>query len=187
MIGGQQMSEEAIMRNAGMTGGLRSGNVQGNMYDYITQLQNQALLSSYNEQLQGLQGMAGLPSNASGIAAGIAGIGRTQAQGITAGAQADATGNQQVMGNLMGIGGLGMQAYGLGMFSDRRLKKNIVKLGKINGFNFYSFDWNLIANALGLNGSTCGCMADEIYNEVPDAVFFKDDFMMVNYSMIEVL
>jgi hypothetical protein len=72
------------------------------------------------------------------------------------------------------------------MFSDRRLKKNIVKLGRVNGFNFYAFDWNILAKELGLTGATCGCMADEVYKENPEAVFIKDDFMMVNYSAIGV-
>ena len=53
--------------------------------------------------------------------------------------------------------------------------------------SIYSFDWNSIANELGLTGSTCGCMADEVYKKVPEAVMLKDDFMFVNYSAIGVL
>ena len=181
-MGGQEFGEEAIMRNAGMTGGLRSGNVQGNMYDYNTQLQNQALLSSYNEQLQGLTGLAGLPSNSSEIGGYMSNIGQTYAQGVIGKGQADADRNQQTGNNLMGIGSIIAQ-----MYSDRRLKRNILKIGKVNGFNFYSFDWNSIANKMGLTGSTCGCMADEVFDEVPHAVFIRNDFMMVNYSMIGVL
>jgi len=187
LMGGQQLGEEAIMRNAAMTGGLRSGNVQGAMYDYNTQLQNQALLASYNEQLQGIQGLAGLPSNANQIAAGMAGIGQTQAQGITAGEQFKQQQQQQGMGNLMGLGQLGIAAYGAGMFSDRRLKKNIKLLGEVNDFNFYSFDWNSIANKLGLTGNTCGCMAEEVYAKNKNAVILKDNFMFVKYDVIGVL
>jgi hypothetical protein len=83
MMGGREAGEEAIMRRAGATGGLRSGNVQEAMYDYNTQLQNQALLQSYNQQLQGLQGLAGLPSYAPQIASGMAGVGQTLGAGIT--------------------------------------------------------------------------------------------------------
>lgn len=106
IMGGQQAGEQAIMRQAGATGGLRSGNVQGAMYDYNTQLQNQALLESYNQQLSGLTGMAQLPSMAPQIASGMAGIGQTQAQGITASAQAQQASQQQGWGNVLGLAGL---------------------------------------------------------------------------------
>jgi hypothetical protein len=185
IMGGKELGEEAIMRNAGATGGLRSGNVQGNMYDYNIQLQNRALLDSYNEQLMGIQGLAGLPSNANNIAAGTAGIGQTLAQGKIASAQAGQQQSQNSMGNLMGIADIGLAAWG--MFSDRILKKNIVKIDEINGHNFYVFDWNSTANKLGLEGSTMGCMADEVFEKVPEAVFLKNNFMMVNYTMIGVL
>lgn len=192
IMSGGQFGEEAIMRNAGMTGGLRSGNVQGNMYDYNVRLQNRALLESYNQQLQGLTGLAGIPSNASQVAEMMSGIGTTQAGGVydagmaeslgqVASGQAKQAGTQNAMNNLLGFGGMAV------MYSDRRLKTNIVKVGEINGYNFYSFDWNSIANKMGLTGSTCGCMADEVFDRVPNAVFLKDNFMMVNYSMIGVL
>jgi hypothetical protein len=179
IMGGQELGEEAIMRNAAATGGLRSGNVQGNMYDYITQLQNQALLSSYNEQLSGLQGMAGLPSNAGMIANQMGNIGQTYAQGQVAAANAQNQGVTNWLNTGLGIGGLIMA-------SDIRLKKNIEKIGKVNGFNFYSFDWNSIANKLGLTGSTCGCMAHELYDVMPEAIVLRNDFMWINYSMIGV-
>ena len=182
LMGGQEAGEEAIMRNAGATGGLRSGNVQNAMYDYNIQLQNQSLLSSYNEQLQGLQGLAGLPSNANNIAQGTANIGSTFAQGIAGKAAAENMGQQNQTNNLMGIA-----AMVASMFSDRRLKKNIKLVSKIKGFNFYSFDWNKMANMLGLDGSTYGCMAEEVYSKVPEAVTLKDGFLFVNYRMIGVL
>lgn len=179
IMGGQELGEEAIMRNAAATGGLRSGNVQGNMYDYITQLQNQALLSSYNEQLQGLSGMAGLQTNQNAIAQQMGNIGQTYAQGQTAAATAQNQGVTNWLNTGLGIGGLIMA-------SDIRLKKNIKKIGKVNEFNFYSFDWNSIANKLGLTGSTCGCMAHEVYDVMPEAIVLRNDFMWINYSMIGV-
>jgi len=185
LMGGRELGEEAIMRYSGMTGGLRSGDVQGAMYDYNTQLQNQALLQSYNEQLGGLTGLAGLPSNVGQIAQVTAGIGTTKAQGILGKSQTEQMQQQQGFGNILGLGELGLAAYG--MFSDRRIKKNISLIGKINGHNFYSFEWNKIGEALGLKGKTCGCMADEIFQENPEAVILKDGFMFVNYSAIGVL
>ena len=102
IMGSQQAGEDSILRKAAATGGLRSGNVQGAMYQYNTDLQNQALLQSYNQQLQGLQGLAGLPSNANQIAQGMSDIGTTQAQGITGAAQAKQQGWQNSMDVLGG-------------------------------------------------------------------------------------
>ena len=107
--------EEAIMRHASATGGLRSGNVQEAMYDYNTQLQNQALLQSYNQQLQGLQGLAGLPSYAPQIASGMAGVGQTLGQGVSGAGQTIAQGQvaagqaqQQGLQGISSIIGAGM-------------------------------------------------------------------------------
>lgn len=218
IMGGKEAGEESILRNAGMTGGFRSGDTQENLYDYNTQLQNMALLASYNEQLSGLQGMAGIPSNITQIADLIAGIGSTKASGVFGAGSATAQGTvgagnayaQGVVGsgtalsqgmtaanqygqdvsqnnanNLLGLGNLGLTAAY--MFSDRRLKKNVEKIGEVKGFNFYSFAWNSIANKLGLFGKTCGCMAEEVFDINPEAVSFKDNFLLVNYSMIGVL
>jgi hypothetical protein len=106
MMGGREAGEEAIMRRAGATGGLRSGNVQEAMYDYNTQLQNQALLQSYNQQLQGLQGLAGLPSYAPQIRTlgqGVSGAGQTIAQGQVAAGQAQQQGLQGIS-SIIGAG-----------------------------------------------------------------------------------
>ena len=223
LMGGQEAGEEAILRSAAATGGLRSGNVQQNLYDYNVQLENRALLDAYNQQvaahtqdnralldaynqqvagysqeIAGLQGMAGLPSNAAAIAqqtsaigstlgAGEAAAGSAYAQGEVAAGQAMAAGYQGIGDAVLGSVDLGIQAYGAGMFSDRRLKKNIKKIGVYKGFNIYSWDWNIVANKMGLLGSTIGCMADEIYTEVKEAVSIKNMFMFVNYSKIGIL
>jgi len=185
IMGGQEAGEEAILRNAAATGGLRSGDVQSNLYDYNVQLQNKALLESYNQQMQGLQGLSGLPSMAPQIAQQTGSIGTTLGQGQIAAGQAMQTGSQQQAGNLMGLGQLGLQAYG--MFSDRRLKKNIKKIGEREGFNIYSWAWNVVANKMGLAGSTIGCMADEVYTKRPDAVSVRGLFMFVHYDKINII
>jgi len=117
IMGGQQAGEEAIMRNASATGGLRSGNVQSNMYEYNTQLQNTALLESYNQQVSGLSGLAGLSSNDTAIADAMTGIGETYASGITAENQmaadsdaANAAEKQQNIDNWMGFGNFALTA-----------------------------------------------------------------------------
>jgi len=107
---GQQAGEDAIMRHAGATGGLRSGNVQDALSRYSGDLQNRALLQSYANQVQqyqygmsGLQGLAQLPTNENQIGQTMADIGGTQAQGQIAAGQAWQSGLQG-MGNAFGSG-----------------------------------------------------------------------------------
>ena len=114
-------------------------------------------------------------------------IGTTLAQGTTAAAQAQQAASQNSMGNLMGLGNLGIAAYGAGMFSDRRLKKNIKKIGEYKGRNWYSWDWNIVAQKMGLKGNTVGCMADEVYATNPEAILIKNLFMMIDYAKIGIL
>ena len=71
--------------------------------------------------------------------------------------------------------------------SDPALKTNIKSIGTENGHNIYSWDWNSKANAIGLNGSDSGVMADEIKETNPEAVTtFDDGFMRVDYKAIGV-
>ncbi len=89
---GVELGEEAVMRAAPMTGGLRSGNVSANLADV-----NQRLyVQSYMRELQGLEGMAGLPSYATDIAELETGIGATRGAGQIAAGQARQTGYQGV-------------------------------------------------------------------------------------------
>jgi hypothetical protein len=199
LIGGREAGEEAILRNAAATGGLRSGGIQESLYDYNTQLQNKAMLESYNQQLGlyqqklgGLSGLAGLPSMAPQIAQGISGIGQTQAQGQMAAyqnmlnrQQQQSAQQQQGFGNMMGLGQLGLGIGSLALaFSDRRLKQNIKKIGEVKGHNWYSWDWNVVGNKMGLAGSCEGVLADEVFETRPDAILMKDNFMMVNYTRL---
>jgi hypothetical protein len=103
IMGGQKAGEDSILRNQAATGGLRSGNTQAAMYDYNAQLQNQALLQSYNTQMSGLQGLAGLPSLSPVIANQTSGIGQTLAQGIIGGANSQQAANGMGMSNALGI------------------------------------------------------------------------------------
>lgn len=73
----QREGEEAIRRNASATGGLRSGNVQANLAKY-----NQGLISDvYQQQLQGLSGLAGTPGYGAQIPGAMTAIGSTLAGG----------------------------------------------------------------------------------------------------------
>lgn len=185
IMGTQGAGEDAIMRNASMTGGLRSGNTQDQLFSYNANLENTALLESYNQELQGLQGLGQLPSNANTIASATSNIGATLAQGQIGAANAKQQGNEAMMNSLMGGAQLGLSAYSAGMFSDRRLKKNITLLGRIGRFNWYSWDWNSVGEHIGLKGKTQGVIADEVVDIYPEAVTLRQGFMFVNYGKLE--
>lgn len=71
--------------------------------------------------------------------------------------------------------------------SDRRLKKDIVSQGKINGFKVYSWTWNDIAEGLdlGVSGKGFGVMAQEVMEQVPEAVSQMDNgYLEVHYDML---
>lgn len=65
-------------------------------------------------------------------------------------------------------------------YSDRRLKKNIYRIGHLpNGLNIYRFEYRA-------GGPTqVGVMADEVELIIPEAVLTRSDgYKMVNYSML---
>lgn len=185
-----QRGEDAVLRNASATGGLRSGNAQSALAD----VNQSALLSAYQDQLSGLQGLSSLPSNANNIANLTAGIGSTLAQGQVASANAANAASQNSFNNLLGLGGLGLSAASLGsglggaaaFFSDRRLKHNITSIGIENGHNKYAWEWNDQAKALGLSGSAFGVMADEVEKTHPHAVSMRDGYKVVDYAALGV-
>jgi hypothetical protein len=107
IMGARGSGEEAILRGAGATGGLRSGNVQEALYDYNVGLKNTALTQAYNQQqaeedrrLNELRSLAGLDTGTTQIAQTMGDIGGVRAAGITAGAQARTQGTA----NLMNLG-----------------------------------------------------------------------------------
>ena len=168
--------DESALRNRSATGGLRSG---GAIAD-TQEAQDRALLTSYNQQLQGVQGLANLPSNTNQIAAGTAGIGQTLAQGVTAGAQGQIAAQNMGMNQLIGLGQAGAMA-----FSDIRLKENIKHLGAEDGQNWYSWDWNDKASELGLSGSDTGVMAHEVFDSKPEAIGTFAGYITVDYSQLK--
>jgi hypothetical protein len=187
LMGGRKAGEEAILRSASATGGLRSGNVQGAMYDYNTQLQNQALLEAYNQQIGGLKGFAGMRDPSESIYQKTVAPAYTRGEGEIAAATARQAGQQQGWENLIGLGNLALSAYDSGMFSDRRLKQNIKLIGTEKGHNIYSWEWNSIANKLGLIGKTIGCLAEEVYSKNKKDVVMKDGWMFVLYKNLGII
>ena len=68
------------------------------------------------------------------------------------------------------------------MASDKRVKKNIVKLDNINGINVYEFEYKEEYNLP--EGKHIGVMAQEV-EHIPNAVIYKDGIRHVNYDIIK--
>ena len=193
IMGTRAGGEESILRNQAATGGLRTGNTQQALAQYNQDLENQALMQS----IGGLQGLAQTQTYDPMIAQMMGGIGQTEAQGMMAESQGRLAGGEQLrnfaqqerqyghevgMSFLGGSGGGGMASS----FSDKSLKKDIVKTGVENGFNVYSWVWNELAEKLGLSGSGRGVIAQEVEMVNPAAVSMSKGFKTVNYNMIGV-
>jgi hypothetical protein len=164
------IGEESVLATAGKRGMTRSGDVVADLSDYNAKLKQQALFGG----LQGIQGMAQLPSMAPQIAQGISGIGQTLSQGQIAKAQA-----QQA--------GMGMAlTAGAAAFSDSRLKINVEAKGKRNGHEWFTWIWNKRAEALGLVGRGEGVIADKVEKYMPEAIKLHEGFKTVDYDMLGV-
>lgn len=166
ILGTGAAGQEAIARSASATGGLRGGGTASDLANYQQNLEQEALLESYNQQLGGIQGLAQLPSQAGQISQGYGQIGQTQAMGQIAGAQAQ----QQGMSNILGLAG----TLGAAALSDVRLKTNI-KYDKPTShpdIHLYNWDW---VEASGKEGSEDGFLAQEVEKVWPELVIEGDD------------
>ncbi len=160
-----QAGEEAVLRSASATGGLRGGGSISDVANYSSNLLNQAV----QNQLAGYQGLSGLNTNANQIAGLTTGIGQTLAQGQTAAAQAQIQAQQANASNLLGVGKLGIGALA---FSDDKLKDNLVVITETShpDIKKYRWEWNDIAQELGMTGEDRGYLASEIEKVWPELV-----------------
>jgi hypothetical protein len=206
-----QKNSIANLLNFGTTAATNQGNIllgQGqttaNSVNNAAAAQAQGTLNAGGATSAGQFGSAnslaeGILNSGNAIAQGQFGSGNALADGITNAANARATG---VIGEANARGGKAQNILSLategpkaaqdalaslaGIFSDPKLKANIVKTGKQNGFNIYTWDWNELANKLGLSGKAEGVMANEVKAVMPQAVRNDQGYMKVNYSMIGV-
>lgn len=118
ILGQRRGGEQAILRNASATGGLRSGATSANLSDYNMQLENQALLQAYQQQvgerdmrLQGLTGLANMPTFAPEIAGAYGNAAGIRGQGIVAGQQAREQARQNTFGNILGLGSMALTGF----------------------------------------------------------------------------
>lgn len=124
-------------------------------------------------------------------------LGATNAQ-YNAAVQANNAENAATSGMMSGLLGVGMGIAGLpvagvggaaggslggnalnGLFSDRRLKKNIKHVGKMdNGLNIYSYEY------IWGGPTQIGVMAQEVEKINPDAVFEVNGYKAVKYDRL---
>lgn len=98
-------------------------------------------------------------------------IGNSQAAGLMGAANAQ----QQGIGNLLGIGALAS-----GILSDRRFKKNIKKIGKIDKINIYEFQYDIEED----HEKQIGFMAQEIAEHYPKASIEHDGILFIDYEQL---
>lgn len=152
------------------------------MADYWNNLRQQAIneemtrrgqsLNEANALIAGQQ--VGQPQFSGFQSAGVAQAPQyLQAAGMTGQQNAANASAENAMWNSL-YSGLGSAAGAAGMFSDRRLKRKINKIGEHNGVNWYEFEYVWGEQAVGV-------MADE----VPHAAFeHPSGFLMVDYSRV---
>lgn len=163
----------------------REQNAFNNSMAYQQMLYNQGLgLGNYYGNM--INGMYGAPGQNGGVIAPNftntpgAQVGGTDVGGIyNMGYQGQLNNYNAAMGGynsqMNGLFGLGSAA--LGLFSDRRLKRNVRQIGvHENGLPVYAFDYVWGESAIGV-------MADEVERVRPDLVAVNDEgYKMVNYA-----
>lgn len=69
--------------------------------------------------------------------------------------------------------------------SDIRLKDNVELIGRHGEFNWYKWDWNDAAKAIGCDENISeGVIADEVIVTRPDLVGLRDGYLTVDYGRI---
>lgn len=154
--------------------------------------------SAGNQRLQNAQGLFGLGQNtlASSIGLGQAGFGANlDAQNLALqtilgmrGAENDriqATGqHSDALANVQDSSGGGIGGFISGLFSDERLKDNIKLIGKLGDFNWYEWEWNDEAKAVGADSQDAyGVIAQEVAIDAPELVELDTTgYLKVNYG-----
>jgi len=177
----QQQGEQALLRNQAAIGGLGGGNVRRELTQFGQGVASQALSEQLN-RLASLRGGGQTATTnlgqfgaqtASAIGQNIQQAGAAQASGILGAQQAKA----DQMNNLIGLGSM--------FFSDKRLKKNLVKIGELaSGLAWYVWEWTEEGKELtGMIGGE-GVIAQEAKELFPDAVKECGGYLKVNYAEI---
>ena len=194
-----RQGEEALLQRASATGGLRGGNIQAALAQFRPQMLQQEIEAQYGR----LGGMTQLGQTTTQNIAqlGQASAAGQSAAGLQTGADIAALLGQQgaaragarlaegtAASNVFNLPAqmIGMQ-YGAGItnptlpfkISDRRLKKNVARLGtRSDGLGVYEFEY------IWGGGRHIGLMAQEVVNIYPDAIGESGGYMTVDYGKV---
>ena len=175
--------------NAGNAANQQFGMDTQNRSRYIAELlaQRQTPLNEINALMSGSQvnnpfaNGIGYQGGANVQAAPIFSAAQQQGQASLNAYNAQQAGSNSMMGGLFSLGAAGLMAPAgtFSAFSDRRLKRNIVKIGEyLNGLAKYSFTYIWGEKAIG-------AMADEVEKLIPEAVMtHPSGYKMVDYAMV---
>lgn len=162
-----EMGSRGITGNAAASGLLRSGSTAKALQSFGDTIQNQYA----NNYMSNLFNKANLGFQAGNLVSGAGQFSQSQSQ-----SQGTSSGSSKPgIGKFLGTIAAGAAA------SDRRLKKNIFKIGKLsNGLSLYQYRY--INDA----GPFIGVMADEVEKIMPEALGpIIDGYKTVDYDMIK--
>ncbi len=174
---------------AAATGGLGGGERLRELTKFSQGLALQDFGGQFNRLGQitgtglGALGTLGGAFGALGGASGQAAAGQSQAAQAAAQAQAQGI-TGQAAGAASGIGGIAQIAGLAGLFSDRRLKTDIRKVGELeSGLSWYVWEWNE-AGQMAADQPCYGVIAQEVMELFPHAVSECHGYLQVNYGEI---
>ena len=172
----QTMAQIAAQQSAALSGA--AGLTELGRLQQVTE--QGALEAAYNEFLRGQQ----YPLTQLGALATAGGV-IPSGYGTTTGTTTQRGGGLSGVLGAFGSLGQGLGAMGVSLpFSDKRLKKNVTQIAEINGVNYYTWEWNDTAKALGAGDQPrSGVIADELKEIHPDLVIRGDDgYLRVDYA-----
>lgn len=182
------MANFARQRDSAYENARNDSITQGDQYgmqqlQQLLAIRNQPL-SELNSLESGMQFLK--PSTVSTPASNISGDIYNSYQGTLDGTSSNNAGSNALMGGLFSLGG---SALSSGMFnnlfsaSDRRVKRDVTRIGERHGLPLYAFRYVWEDGTSQLH---VGHMADEVAERLPDAVVRgPEGFDLVNYSRVE--
>ena len=182
----QTMAQLGMGQQAALAGA--QGMMQlGNLEQLTQQAELDALYNEFmREQNLPLQQLGARATAASGIPGGY---------GTTTQTQSGSPGFSGILGAIgaagQGLGAMGVTGKGimaaLPFLSDRRLKRNIRKVGERDGVNFYRWEWTDAAQNMGVaSHPTEGVIAQELAEVHPDLVHSgQDGYLRVDYAGLQ--
>ena len=173
-----QLSNKGLMRSSGLQASTNAFN--DTLADQEADLMNQYKQS----KLTDLSTLLGLSTDLYNYSQGENKLSSTLANSV-----ANYNLQNQALQNSYGANTMGLLMKGIGtgaevgttLFSDKRLKKNLVKLACVDGINIYEFEYRQDTDWKLPTGKQVGVIAQEIPSEYTELM---GDYYAVNYSKL---